>query len=487
MHRSPRQRPGFRLDANGAGSVIRQVRPVGFAVVNSVKSDMKTLKYILLVSAFIASGAHALELEVVGSLSDGSGPRNELVQGPDDSFYGTTYGGGGSGIGTVFRMSKDGILTTLLTFNGGNGAWPIAGLAFGTDGDLWGTCAGGVSGNLFRLTLTGDLSAWFPFIQYPGPYYPKGAQPEGTLVLGNDGYLYGTASHGGAKTHGTAFKVTGPGEVTTVASFPSFPGPNEPHCGLTLGTDGKFYGTTLYGGTGDHGTVFQLSTNGTLVMLTGFSGADGSRPRASVTQGNDDCFYGTTSAGGSIGSGTIFRVTTNGTLTSMLSFTGPNGADPRAKLLLASDGNLYGTTSAGGDFGEGTVFRLMPDGTLNTLASFSGPDGATPLGGLTIGSDGKFYGTTSAGGDYGKGVVYRLAIPLSVRIDFFSAKKIDSGMQIQFSGTPGHSYILQAATSLVPPVQWSPAVTNRPSANGDWQFIDTNTSGSCKFYRAVGW
>jgi uncharacterized repeat protein (TIGR03803 family) len=449
---------------------------------------MKTLKQIiLLLPTLVASAANAIDLEVVASLTDGSGPRNELVQGPDGNFYGTSYGGGGSGVGTIFRVSTNGALTTLVTFNGTNGAWPVAGLAFGNDGNLWGTCAGGVSGNLFCMTLAGNLAAWFPFYKAADGSYPKGAQPEGTLVMGNDGYLYGTTVWGGAYTYGTAFKVTGPGEITTFASFPLYPGPNEPYDGLTLGQDGKFYGTTMYGGIGDNGTAFQLSMTGTLVVLARFRGPDGSRPKASLTQGKDGCFYGTTTAGGSSGSGTVFRVTSDGVLTCMVSFTGPDGANPRAKLALVSDGNFYGTTSAGGNSGQGTVFRLAPDGTLTTLVSFSGLDGATPLGGLTVGSDGKFYGTTSAGGDFGKGVIYRLCVPLSATIDSFSCKKTLSGMELQFSGTPGHPYILQAATNLVPPVQWVPVVTNLPSANGNWQFVHTNTGGSYKFYRAVGW
>jgi uncharacterized repeat protein (TIGR03803 family) len=449
---------------------------------------MKTLKQIiLLLPTLMASAAYAIDLEVIASLTDGSGPHNELVQGPDGNFYGTTQGGGGVGVGTVFRVSTSGALTTLVTFNGANGAWPSAGLALGNDGNLWGTCAGGVGGNLFCLTLAGNLSAWFPFYQAAGPSYPKGAQPEGTLALGNDGCLYGTTDMGGANTFGTAFKVTGPGEVTTLVSFPLYPGPKEPCGELTLGRDGKFYGPSLDGGIGEHGTIFQLSTDGTLVVLFRFSGSNGSWPLAGVTQGKDNCFYGTTTAGGTNGSGTVFRVTTAGILTSLLSFTGPNGSKPSAKLALASDGNFYGTTSAGGSSGQGTVFKVTPDGALTTLVSFSGFDGATPLGGLTIGNDGKFYGTTSAGGDFGKGVVYRLTIPLSAIVDSFSAKMIESGIQVQFSGTPGHSYVLEAATNLVPPIQWSPVVTNPPSAKGNWQFVHTNTSGSHAFYRAVGW
>src|SRR5690349_6521161 len=118
-------------------------------------------------------------------------------------------------------------------------------------------------------------------------------------------------------------------------------------------------------------------------------------PRANLLQGADGNFYGTTSQGGSRGDGTVFRVTTNGTLTALVSFTGGNGANPDAGLSLGSDGNFYGTTPSGGSFDYGTVFRVTANGGLTTLVRFKGTNGAAPLAGLTLGSDGYFYGTTS--------------------------------------------------------------------------------------------
>ncbi len=64
--------------------------------------------------------------------------------------------------------------------------------------------------------------------------------------------------------------------------------------GLVLGKDGFFYGTTYGGGTIDSGTVFKITTNGVLTTLYLFSGLDGFKPYAALVQGSDGYFYGTT-------------------------------------------------------------------------------------------------------------------------------------------------------------------------------------------------
>jgi len=193
-----------------------------------------------------------------------------------------------------------------------------------------------------------------------------------------------------------------------------------PVAGLIQGTDGKFYGTTEYGGasnacwSGNHavgcGTVFEITPNGALTTYS-FNGADGAYPYAGLAEGTDGNFYGTTSFGGANGHfGTVFKITASGMLTTLHSFDGTDGEAPAAGPVQATslDGNFYGTTTSGGAYGAGTLFKITPGGTLTTLYSFDGKDGEWPYAGLVQATDGNFYGTTAFGGADGGGTVFKI-------------------------------------------------------------------------------
>lgn len=200
---------------------------------------------------------------------------------------------------------------------------------------------------------------------------------------------------------------------TSLYSFPctksNCPDGNRPLGGLVQGVDGNFYGTTVSGGSGGVGTVFNISSSGTLTSLHSFSGTDGLNPVAGLLLATDGNFYGTTSSGGTLTLGNIFKMTPSGTVTQVYSFctsSCPNGANPQDALVQGPDGNFYGVAQGGGDgschgisgIGCGTVFKVTPSGTLTLLHAFAGPEGADPDGGLVLAADGNFYGTTQHGG-----------------------------------------------------------------------------------------
>jgi uncharacterized repeat protein (TIGR03803 family) len=241
-----------------------------------------------------------------------------------------------------------------------------------------------------------------------------GAIPYAGLVQGADGNFYGTTLSGGASKNcgvnscGTVFQVTPSGTLTTLHNFDGADG-EEPIAGLVQATDGNFYGTTDGGGAdGYDGTVFSISTTGTLTTLHSFDGTDGSQPYAGLVQGADGNYYGTTLEGGAnnntcnppFGCGTVFTITPGGILTTLYAFDGMDGDYPDSELVQATDGSFYGTTAGGGANGHGTVFKITTSGKLTTLHSFDLADGGNPHAGLVQGTDGDFYGTTMSGGGF---------------------------------------------------------------------------------------
>jgi uncharacterized repeat protein (TIGR03803 family) len=195
--------------------------------------------------------------------------------------------------------------------------------------------------------------------------------PFAGLVQATNGDLYGTAAGGGAYGGGTVFKMTPSGKLTTLYSFCAQAGCTDganPSAGLVQATNGDFYGTTAGGGAcSTCGTVFKITPSGTLTTLYSFcsqSGCtDGSYPAAGLVQATNGDLYGTTfSGGGATNSGTAFKITPSGDLTTLHSFCAQSGCTdgnyPGAGLVQATNGTLYGTTSGGGANNLGTIFSL---------------------------------------------------------------------------------------------------------------------------------
>ncbi len=461
-----------------------------------------------------------------GYALDGANPYAGLVQGSDGYLYGTTAYGGTNGyyysdnggdilgyysFGTVFKISTNGVLTTLYSFNGTNdGGAPEAGLVQNSDGNFYGTTAGSASsyyngqgpGGVFKISTNGVLTTFNNYIgdQYLGNLVAS-------LVKGSDGNFYGI-------TPNNAFELNTNGVLTYLlpSGFNGNDGLN-PVAALVQGSDGNFYGTTSMGGAGYSdspqlnlaaGTVFQISTNGTLTTLHTFSdtnAADGLSPQGSLVQGSDGNFYGTTSGNSRPlrNPGTVFKITTNGVLTGLYSFTGGNdGSRPFAGLVQGNDGNLYGTTYAGGANGSGTVFKINPDGTgFTTLHNFApasvdpnnanyatNNDGAFPRAGLILVGN-TLYGTTSEGGIYGYGTVFSLTLPvpppLSIIADGVNAVLT---WPADATGYNDAGYILESATNLIPPIVWQTNSTT-PIVIGGQDVIINPITSSQQFFRLL--
>ncbi len=451
---------------------------------------------IFAVNGFIAS-AQTLQTLVSFNGTNGALPFAALTLGNDGNFFGTTYGGGSSNCGTVFQITSNGTLTSLVSFNGTNGKHPDAALTLGNDGNFYGTTSYGGNtnfnsgsgfGTVFKVTTNGTLTTLVSFNDTNGEF------PVAALTLGNDGNFYGTTLYNfyplttDSNIYGTVFQVTTNGTLTTLISFNATNG-EDPSAALTLGNDGNFYGTASAGGDYSDGTIFQITTDGTLTTLFSFNGINGSSPNG-LTPGNDGNFYGTTQFGGSSDNGTIFKITTNGTMISLVSFNGTNGLSPEAGLTLGNDGNFYGTTEGGGDtnlnggYGYGTIFCVTTNGRLTTLVTFNGTNGSLPDAGLTLGNDGNFYGTARAGGDYGDGTIFRLSfspvVPPTLTLQFLTGYPL-----LSLYGTMGDTYTIQYTTNLATP-DWTPMLIVTNLLISPFQMIDPAGVGQqSRFYRAV--
>jgi uncharacterized repeat protein (TIGR03803 family) len=429
----------------------------------------------------------------------GSSPRGPLIEGSDRLLYGTTYAGGSNNLGTVFRIAKNGSgFAVLHSF--ANGDFPYGGVVEGTNGLLYGATAGGGShngGTIFNLDESRNV---FSTVHDFDPTIGDGVAPLGALLKGSDGLFYGTCAGGGGSNLGTIFKLSADGLTYSILhNFGGRTNGNDgssPAAGLLQGMAGSLYGTTQTGGSNDFGTIFKLNTDRSgYTVLHHFRGSpgDGRLPVGGLVQGTNGLLYGTTIYGGANNVGTVFRVDTNGdNYVIVKSFmTGAEGNQPLAELALGPDGALYGTTRYGGPNDGGVAFRLDPDTAAYTvLHSFlgTGGDGSQPFAGLLLGSDGAWYGSTFYGGDYAtnnaNGVLFRLFTG-PARVTITSITHTPASVVLTFAGgAAGQSYNILASPNLSP-TGWQSLGTRTAAIDGTFQFSEAGASGfSSRFYRA---
>ncbi len=297
---------------------------------------------------------------------------------------------------TMHRFSMTNSTTTPLN----------SGLTMGSDGNLYGVhSSDGVNalyGSVFKITPSGVYTVLHSFSSAD----PAGSNPYGTLLLGNDGNMYGA-------TNSSIFRITPNGTLSIVVG-------NTTSEGIVQGIDGSFYSTVRVGSaaTGYHAEIFKVSPSGVVSSLHVFSNhSDGCGYALPLIRGNDGNFYGVmsdcglpdTTLGGGLpqtnGKGTIYQITPNGVFAKLYTFLGgTDGSNPSSSLVQGSDGNFYGTTSGfnavgGLVTGRGTVFKITSTGIFTTIYTFpaSSTAAGSPTSPLTQASDGNFYGATSTG------------------------------------------------------------------------------------------
>lgn len=398
--------------------------------------------------------------------TNGSNPSNgSLVVDSEGNLWGTTSWGGTNNLGTVFKMSPTGTLTTVYNFGStpGDSEQPYAPPIVGTDGNLYGTAFGqylSVGGIVYKLTPSGALTVLHTF-DVSACYYTG---PSSSLTQGKDGNFYGVTYDYGC---GTVFKITPDGTFTNLHTF-SGPDGRAPFGALVQGTDGYFYGATMWGGAYDTGgetggTIFKISSTGSFTSLYSFGALEGTPD--TLIQAKDGNFYGVANAAG--GQSNIFKMSPDGTVSILASISGSDGWDVSGPLVQGADGNFYGTTALAGAYGYGTIFEMTPTGTLTVLHHFTSLDGATSSGGLVEHPNGQLYGFQRDGGLYGDGTVY--TITLGGPVVNLSAPSLSFGNQLLGS---------TSATQSVTLTNTGNATLNITSIAASGDFSQTNTCGT---------
>jgi uncharacterized repeat protein (TIGR03803 family) len=338
---------------------------------------------------------------------DGARPFAGLLD-VSGTLYGTTYAGGFSGKGTIYRISTSGAHKVLYRFRGGvDGSYPQSGL-IDVNGTLYGTTylGGGGYGTVYSVSTSGTEKGLYAFKGGSDGAFPVAG------LIDVKGTLYGTTWKGGGACStsdagcGTVFAITTSGTEKVLHRFVGTGDGAWPFASL-VALNGTLYGTTY-----SPGTVFSISTSGKEKVLHSFGGgSDGADPYASLI-GVNGTLYGTTQAGGGskcfsgVGCGTVFTITTSGQEAVLFAFQFTDGVGPDGALIDVN-GTLYGTTGLGGANGFGTVYSISTSGMEQVLHSFGGSgDGASPIAGVIEVND-TLYGTTEYGGRH-HGTVFAL-------------------------------------------------------------------------------
>jgi len=450
---------------SGSGPMTYSASSSSPALIPILKTGYPVLDIAVSYSGTTAVSGTLVTLYPFTGGTDGAMPRASLIQASDGTLYGAALTGGTNNNGTLFNVSTTGAFSTVHPFTGGtDGAMP-SGALIESSGNFFGTTGTGGTGGfgtLFQVTASGTLTTIHAFSGGA-----DGGTPLAGLVTGTDDNLYGTTSTGGTNGFGTLFQLVTSGSIPVFNTLYSFTGGSDgadPRAPLIVGPDGNLYGTTLSGGSGGHGTIFQVTLTGSLSTLYSFSGgADGGSPYGSLLTGSDGNFYGTTETGGTSGFGTVYQLAATGSLTTLHTFSGgADGANPFAGLLQATGGNLLGTAETGGTAGFGTIYQVSTSGSLTTLYTFTGAaDGGNPYASLLQAADGSFYGVAATGGTSSHGTVYKLAAtssaPFAGTMSFallrdmapvtsaFIAGFAQGGY---YDGTPGHPLQFFRITNL---------------------------------------
>jgi len=221
------------------------------------------------------------------------------IQEPDGSLYGTEWSY--SGHNAFVRMTLDGATTVLHNFSAQEGI-PHVRPILASDGNFYGISGLGsatppksTSAMVYRVTPSGDLTILVTYADGRVDYAPSSFQE--SLIQASNGNLYGTAALGGANQAGAIFELSLTGGFKILYEVKEFPVGSPTF--LTEGTDGNLYGVVQgQVGLGGPSSLFRMTLAGQLERLQWLNGSQIGTCPCWMTLGSDGKFYGTTASGG---------------------------------------------------------------------------------------------------------------------------------------------------------------------------------------------
>ncbi len=336
---------------------------------------------------------------------NGENPQSHVAIDASGNIFGTTQYGGIGGEGVVYEIPfGTHALTTLVSFNGPNGAYPSAGLTLDSKGNLFGaTIRGGAYNDGTIFEIPHDTLTLTTFAAFDGN---AGIAPQGDLVFDPSGNLYGTTLLGGVNNVGMVFEIpSGTHTITTVANFSTTSG-DYPYVGVTLDLLGNLFGLTSSGGANGRGAIFMIAHgSSTINPIINFTSTVSLQPYDALTADHSGNIFGAMYAGTTNLTCSVFEIAVGTTvLTTLTTF---NIEGPYGSLTVDSIGNLFGTIN---DASYDSVVEIA-HGTnaVSTLARFypSGPNNLN--GGLILDSSGNVFGAASGGGTGNIGAVFEIA------------------------------------------------------------------------------
>jgi len=326
-----------------------------------------------------------------GTVDDGGeNPTGSLVV-ASGKLYGVTANGGTYGYGTFYELTltgaptepvdgtiypttEAGSLEALFSCTETKGGTPAGGLVVDTVSDivtLLGPLQTGGPNNdgaVVRINPNKDrvLDSW-------DLDDADGSAPRGSLVQGNNGYVYSTASAKGLNDGGTLWGITPSGSFTVLYNFCSlydcYDG-GDPWSGVVLASDGNLYGTALFGGEYNYGNIYQFNlTTNQLTNVYSFSETVGYEAYAPPVQATDGIFYGATFYGGPNNDGAIYSLKLSPVRPFVDAFPPFGGVGATVDIV---GNNLKGTTAVTFN-GIAATFTVV----TNVLIQAVIPEGAT--------------------------------------------------------------------------------------------------------------